>query len=418
MFDSYTPFGEQLGEAVSGFTYNAEYYDASTGMLNLRARQYEPTMMRFSQKDILQGSIYEPISLNRYLYCQNDPMSFSDPSGMSVWSKLKSAAKSTGKALKSTAKAVGAKAVSTAAKVTKTVAKTVSKVSTTVAKVSNTISKTATKIATNSNSKIVKSIANGVAKTANKVTTVAKKVTATANKIEKIADQVAKTYDKIAEDAWADAKKNFNDAAKDFNEAAQEAKENIKCAVQTNNLTVALASTLLTTGNSVLYNPIAQNLFSTNTYKTIIDNVITRVVDDSDVPCLDDYISENTSNDTSGGLTLDFGVGIGVGVSFTSSNFDIAFLMKYDYFHITFYDGHFDIGTDYYTGIEISSNNVGIGLSESKFHSYFCPECNGSAPPGVCPGAVDRSSDLNPEIGLGNSIYLISGVEWNVGYDN
>ena len=226
---SYTPFGEQLGEAVSGFTYNAEYYDTATGMLNLRARQYEPTMMRFSQKDIIRGSVSDVVTLNRYLYCQNNPLSYSDPTGMSVWSKLKSAAKSTGKALKSTAKAVSAKAVSTAAKVTKTVAKTVSKVSTTVAKVSSTVSKVATKIATNSNSKIVKSIAGSVAKTANKVTTVANKVTKTADKIADISDQVAKTYDKIAEDAWADAKKNFSDGAKDFNAAAKEAAPMLKC---------------------------------------------------------------------------------------------------------------------------------------------------------------------------------------------
>ena len=45
---SYTPFGEQIGEASSGFGYNGEYYNAATGMVYLRARFYEPEMNRFS----------------------------------------------------------------------------------------------------------------------------------------------------------------------------------------------------------------------------------------------------------------------------------------------------------------------------------------------------------------------------------
>lgn len=133
---SYTPFGEQLSEAVSGFGYNAEWYDAATGMQYLRARFYEPMTMRFSQQDILRGSVSDPISLNRYLYCHNDPLSFSDPTGMSVFEKLGSALKSTVKAVKSTAKAATAGIVSSAAKVGAKVASTVRNVSTTVAKVS------------------------------------------------------------------------------------------------------------------------------------------------------------------------------------------------------------------------------------------------------------------------------------------
>ena len=45
---SYTPFGEQIGEASSGFGYNGEYYNAATGMVYLRARFYEPEMNSFS----------------------------------------------------------------------------------------------------------------------------------------------------------------------------------------------------------------------------------------------------------------------------------------------------------------------------------------------------------------------------------
>ncbi len=94
---SYTAFGEQMGSVkVSGFSYNAEAYDAATGMLNLRARQYEPAMNRFSQKDIVRGQAISPLSLNRYAYCENEPIMHTDPSGETVldsignwWNKAK-----------------------------------------------------------------------------------------------------------------------------------------------------------------------------------------------------------------------------------------------------------------------------------------------------------------------------------------
>ena len=79
---SYTPFGEQIGEATSGFGYNGEYYNAATGMIYLRARFYEPELNRFSQKDLLRGRATNSETLNRYLHCLNDPVNFVDPSGM------------------------------------------------------------------------------------------------------------------------------------------------------------------------------------------------------------------------------------------------------------------------------------------------------------------------------------------------
>ena len=80
---SYSAFGEQIGGVkVSGFTYNAEAYDAATGMLNLRARQYEPALNRFSQKDIYPANLLIPQSFNTYLFTYNSPVSFVDGDGL------------------------------------------------------------------------------------------------------------------------------------------------------------------------------------------------------------------------------------------------------------------------------------------------------------------------------------------------
>ena len=81
---NYTPFGEQIGEKTSGFGWNGEYYNATTGQVYLRARFYEPEQNRFSQKDMLRGSTANAITQNRYLYCINDPLNFVDPSGKAL----------------------------------------------------------------------------------------------------------------------------------------------------------------------------------------------------------------------------------------------------------------------------------------------------------------------------------------------
>ena len=80
---SYTAFGEQMGaQKVSGFAYNAEAYDAATGMINLRARQYEPTIGRFEQKDAYPSNVIATLSINAYLFVYNSPINMNDTDGL------------------------------------------------------------------------------------------------------------------------------------------------------------------------------------------------------------------------------------------------------------------------------------------------------------------------------------------------
>ena len=137
---AYTAFGEQMGvQKVSGFTYNAEAYDAATGMLNLRARLYEPALGRFSQKDIYPPNLLITYSFNAYLFTFNSPISFVDADGLqaSSLSKVLSSIGNTvqkvvgvvGGGIKKVVTAiVGEKVVNTVVSIVKSAAKTVSRV--------------------------------------------------------------------------------------------------------------------------------------------------------------------------------------------------------------------------------------------------------------------------------------------------
>ena len=136
---TYTAYGEQMGGVkVSGFTYNAEAYDAATGMLNLRARQYEPALNRFSQKDIYPANLLIPQSFNAYLFTYNSPVGFVDGDGLSakslgsvlssIGSKVQKVVSGIGNTVKTVATAIfGEKVVNTVVSGVKSVARTIRK---------------------------------------------------------------------------------------------------------------------------------------------------------------------------------------------------------------------------------------------------------------------------------------------------
>ena len=79
----YDAFGSQLNTitAPNPFQYCGEYLDSENGNYYLRARNYVPDLGRFTQWDSYAGEIINPISLNHYVYCYNDPIGLRDPSG-------------------------------------------------------------------------------------------------------------------------------------------------------------------------------------------------------------------------------------------------------------------------------------------------------------------------------------------------
>ncbi|WP_113672759.1 RHS repeat domain-containing protein [Vallitalea guaymasensis] len=80
----YNAYGEDYtsGNAVRNpLKYFGQYYDEETGTYYLRARYYNPVLNRFITEDSYLGNPNDPLSLNLYIYCHNNPIMFVDPSG-------------------------------------------------------------------------------------------------------------------------------------------------------------------------------------------------------------------------------------------------------------------------------------------------------------------------------------------------
>ena len=81
-------FGSQIfnqGTTQNVYRYTGQQSDADSGLQYLRARYYEPSTGRFITKDPKNGDPKDPASLNLYVYCQNNPINYSDPSGYFKW---------------------------------------------------------------------------------------------------------------------------------------------------------------------------------------------------------------------------------------------------------------------------------------------------------------------------------------------
>jgi RHS repeat-associated protein len=81
---SYDAFGNLLtsqGSTVNPYRYDGQLYDSLTGLYDLRARYYDPTVGRFTSADTADVTLDNPTELNRYLYVASDPVNAADPTG-------------------------------------------------------------------------------------------------------------------------------------------------------------------------------------------------------------------------------------------------------------------------------------------------------------------------------------------------
>jgi RHS repeat-associated protein len=83
---TYTPFGtdpnSQFAETVDNpFRFTGQWFDDEIDQYYLRARQYEPVIMRFISRDSMMGEFEQPLTLHKYLYCFNNPTTYVDLNG-------------------------------------------------------------------------------------------------------------------------------------------------------------------------------------------------------------------------------------------------------------------------------------------------------------------------------------------------
>ena len=69
------------GDTENDFLYTGEQYNANTGLYYLRARYMDPSTGTFISMDSYQGSLYDPVSLHKYLYANANPVKYTDPTG-------------------------------------------------------------------------------------------------------------------------------------------------------------------------------------------------------------------------------------------------------------------------------------------------------------------------------------------------
>jgi RHS repeat-associated protein len=82
---SYQPFGTPLASAGSGASicgFTSEQQDSYIKLIFLRSRYYSPLTGTFISRDSWQGDYNRPLSLNRWLYTEGNPINRVDPSGL------------------------------------------------------------------------------------------------------------------------------------------------------------------------------------------------------------------------------------------------------------------------------------------------------------------------------------------------
>ena len=80
-YDAWGNLVDSVGDSSNSFLYCGEQNDSFTGMYYLRARYMDPSLGSFITMDDYDGSVWEPVTLHKYLYANANPVMNIDPSG-------------------------------------------------------------------------------------------------------------------------------------------------------------------------------------------------------------------------------------------------------------------------------------------------------------------------------------------------
>jgi len=81
---SYSPFGNidySKGSSDNKYQFTGKEINPESGLTYFGARYYHSVIGRWISKDSLPGTTYNPQSLNRYIYCLQNPLKFIDKFG-------------------------------------------------------------------------------------------------------------------------------------------------------------------------------------------------------------------------------------------------------------------------------------------------------------------------------------------------
>lgn len=80
-YDSFGNITETKGDFDNPYRYSGYVYDKEVDYYYLQSRMYDPSVGRFIQEDTYRGETNDPLSLNLYTYCVNNPLIYDDPTG-------------------------------------------------------------------------------------------------------------------------------------------------------------------------------------------------------------------------------------------------------------------------------------------------------------------------------------------------
>ena len=209
--------GAPLQERI--YAYNGEQYTPQTGLIYLRARNYDPATGTFTSRDTYLGDQTNPVTRNRYTYANNNPVMYQDPSGHAgLFSKIVNAVKSTAtKVVKTVTKTVSSVANQVKSAV-KTVATNVKKAVTTVSKaVSTVVNKAVTTVKSVAKTVVTKTAA--VINTAKQA--VVKATTVVVNKVKDVATTVVRNVGSAINQVAQTAGTVYNEVKENISEAKE-----------------------------------------------------------------------------------------------------------------------------------------------------------------------------------------------------
>jgi RHS repeat-associated protein len=91
-YDVFGAVRSGTGTGSTDFGFAGQQDDPALGYQYLRARYYDPATGRFISKDPFPGVPGNPQSQHAYLYVQNNPINFIDPTGAIIWAPILGAA--------------------------------------------------------------------------------------------------------------------------------------------------------------------------------------------------------------------------------------------------------------------------------------------------------------------------------------